>query len=750
VYKIEMLRIILKFFVIFFLFNLPVLSKDYNNIIISGNDRISNDTILIFADIPVVKFLNNNSINSILKNIYDSGFFNDVNVKIEGDNLLIQVNENPIIQTVFINGIKAKKIKERVNDILLLKDRSSFNISLVKKDEVSILNLLKEMGYYFSDLTSSIEELENNKINLNYNVELGGKAKISKISFLGQKIFKDRKLRNIIVSEEYKFWKVISGGKFLNENLVNYDKRLLENFYKNSGYYNVNINSSFANYLGNDEFELIYNISSGKKYFFNTIDLKLPTDYDSSNFEQLNSLFNKLKGKKYSLASIESILSELDKIVLNDEYEFLKSSVTEEINDNLINLTFNIQESEKFYVEKINIFGNNITREEVIRNNLIVDEGDAFNEILHKKSINNIKSLNIFGNVASEVLTGDSDNQKIINITIDEKSTGEISAGAGVGTSGGSIGFGVKENNFLGRGIKFGTDLLVSEESIRGLVSLNNPNYKGSNRSLDFSLQSTVTDRLTNFGYKSNKSGFTVSSNFEYYDDLFLSTGVSSYVEKLETDSTASANMKKQKGSYFDTFFNYTFNYDKRNQKFKTTDGYRSMFTQNFPLISESFTLTNTFNHKIYNEWLNENVATFGFYASATNSLSGKNVKLSDRLFIPANKLRGFESGKAGPKDGADYVGGNYLITFNASTTLPQILPNLQNADFSLFFDAANIWGLDYDSTLGQDNRLRSSIGLAVDLYTPIGPLNFSLTEVISKDSKDITERFRFNLGTTF
>ena len=416
----------------------------------------------------------------------------------------------------------------------------------------------------------------------------------------------------------------------------------------------------------------------------------------------------------------------------------------------MINLTFEIQESEKFYVEKINIFGNSITREEVIRNNLFVDEGDAFNDLLHKKSINNIKSLGIFGNVDSKILTGTSDSQKIINISIEEKSTGEISAGAGVGTNVGSIGFGVKENNFLGRGIKFGTDLTVSEESIRGIISLNNPNYEGSNRSLDFSLESTVTDRLKNFGYKSNKTGFTVGSGFEYYDDLYLNTGISSYVEKLETDSSASANMKKQKGDYFDSFFNYTFNYDKRNQKFKPTDGYRSVFTQNIPLISDTFTLTNTINHKVYAEWLNENIATFGFYASATNSIKKKNVKLSDRLFIPSNKLRGFASGKAGPKDGADYVGGNYLATFNIATTLPQILPNLQNADFSIFFDAGSIWGLDYDSSLGQDNRLRSSIGLAVDLYTPIGPLNFSLTEVISKDSKDITESFRFNLGTTF
>jgi outer membrane protein insertion porin family len=745
-----MLRFILKFFVIFILYQSPALSKDYNNILITGNERISNDTILVFADIPTKKFLDDDLLNFILKNIYGSGFFNDVIVKIEGDNLLIQVKENPIIETIFIKGIKAKKIEEKINSILTLKDRSSFNIISVKNDEVAILNLLKEMGYYFSTLTSSIEELNNNKVNLNYNIILGNKAKITKISFLGDKVFKDRKLRNIIVSEEYKFWKIVSGGKFLNENLVNYDKRLLSNFYKNSGYFNVNIESSYANYLGKDKFELIYNILPGKKYFFNNLILKLPDDYDTSNFNKLNSTFDNLKGKKYSLNSIENILNEIDKIVLNEEFEFLQSSVTEQVNDNLINLTFNIQESEKFYVEKINIFGNNITQEEVIRNNLFVDEGDAFNDLLHKKSINSIKSLNIFADVGSEILTGTSDSQKIINITIDEKSTGEISAGAGVGTNGGSVGFGVKENNFLGRGIKFGTDLIVSEEAIRGVISLDNPNYQGSDRSLNMTLESTVADRLKDYGYKSNKTGFSVGSGFEYYDDLFLNLGISSYVEKLETDSSASANMKKQKGSYFDTFFNYTLSFDKRNQKFKTSDGHITRFTQNLPVLGETFTITNTFNHKTYKEWFNENIATFGFYASATNSLAGKNVKLSDRLFIPANKLRGFASGKAGPKDGVDHVGGNYLVTFNASTTLPQILPNLQSTDFSIFLDAANIWGLDYDSSLGQDNRLRSSIGVAIDIYTPIGPLNFSFTEVISKDSKDSTESFRFNLGTTF
>ena len=745
-----MLRFIFKIIVIFSIFQLQALSEDYKNILINGNERISDETILIFSEIPPKKFLDESSLNSILKKLYNSGFFNDVVVKIINNNLIIDVIENPIIQTVFIEGIKSKKLEKKINEVLSLKDRSSFNINKVKKDEISIINLLKESGYYFSTLTSSIENLKKNKVNLTYNITLGKKAKISKISFVGDKKFKDRQLRNVIISEEYKIWKFVSGKKFLNENIVNYDKRLLANYYRNNGYYKVNIESSFANYLGNDEFELIYNIASGKKYFFNDLNLKLPLDYNVKNFDSLNLMFNKLKGKKYSLNSIEEILNEIDKIVLNEEFEFLKSNVSELIEDNLINLTFNIEESEKFYVEKINIFGNNITQDDVIRNQLYVDEGDAFNELLHKKSINKIKSLNIFGTVDSEVISGSSDGVKIINITIDEKPTGEISAGAGVGTNGGSVSFGVKENNFLGRGITFGSDLTLSEEAIRGVFSLNNPNYKGSNKSLNISAESTVTDRLKNFGYKSNKSGFSIASNFEYYDDLYLSTGLSTYVEKLETDSSASANIKKQKGSYFDTHFNYTFNYDKRNQRFKTTDGYKSIFTQKIPLLGESLTITNTFNHKMYTEWLSENVATFGFYASATNSLSGKNVKLSDRLFIPSSKLRGFASGKAGPKDGLDHVGGNYLVTFNAATTLPQIFPNLQNADFSLFFDAANIWGLDYDSTLGQDNRLRSSIGMSVDIFTPIGPLNFSFTEVISKDSKDTTETFRFNLGTSF
>ena len=736
---------ILSFFLIFSSY-----AKNYERIIINGNERISSETILVFSEISEDQSLNENSINNILKKLYKSGYFKDVSVKIENNNLIIDVLENPVIQTVYINGIKRKKTEESLYEILSLKNRSSYNSINVKKDENAILSYLKEQGFYFSKITSSYQDLGDNKIDLYYEIDLGDKAKISKISFVGDKIFKDSTLRSVILSEEYRFWKFISGKKYLNENLINYDKRLLNNFYKNKGFYNVVIESSFASYLGNDEFEILYNISSGKKYYFNEFNLNLPIDYEADNFNELNNIFRDLKGEKYSLNSIDKILKEIDKIVLNEQFEFLKSSVQEEIKDNLINLTFDIGESEKFYVEKINILGNNITREEVIRNNLLVDEGDAFNELLQAKTINNLKALNFFSKVDSEIIDATDLNRKIINITVEEKPTGEIMAGAGVGTSGGTVAFGVSENNYLGRGIEFSSDVSVSAESLKGLIAINNPNYKGSNRSLNVSLESTVTDRLKNFGYESNKTGFSVGSGFEFYENLYWNTGFSSYIEKLETDSTASASIKKQEGSYFDTFFNQTFSYDKRNQKFKTSDGYISRFTQNIPLISESYTLTNAYDYKIYNQWLDENVFSFGFFAKTTNSLKGKDVKLSDRLFLPSGKLRGFESGKVGPKDGADYIGGNYAASINLATTLPKIMPNLQNTNFSVFFDAANIWGIDYNSSLSDNSKIRSSVGIAVDFFTPIGPLNFSLSEPITKGSNDITESFRFNIGTTF
>ena len=264
----------------------------------------------------------------------------------------------------------------------------------------------------------------------------------------------------------------------MNESLTKLDTRLLKNFYLNNGYYNVDIKQSYAKLVNEDEFELIFNIDAKNKIFFNNIDLDLPIDFEVENYSEILELFDNLKGKHYSINKIEKILNKIESITINEQNLSVSAQVNENIIDDKIDIKFKVEESEKLLVEKINIFGNNITEESVIRNQLEIDEGDYFNEILKNKFLNNIKNLNFFRTVNSEIIDGTDNDKKIINISVTEKPTGEISAGAGVGTSGGTFTFAVRENNYLGRGIGVDTTVTIEDDSIKGSLTLNDPNYK--------------------------------------------------------------------------------------------------------------------------------------------------------------------------------------------------------------------------------------------------------------------------------
>tara|TARA_B100000427_G_scaffold131179_1_gene109138 strand:- start:288 stop:1259 length:972 start_codon:yes stop_codon:yes gene_type:complete len=322
-------------------------------------------------------------------------------------------------------------------------------------------------------------------------------------------------------------------------------------------------------------------------------------------------------------------------------------------------------------------------------------------------------------------------------------------AGAGFGTSGEIIEFGVKENNYLGKGLSLQSHLSLSSEKITGNLNIENPNYNNSNKSINFGIEAIEYDKLSTFGYKSKKIGGLIGTRFEYLDDFKLGLETSSFIEKIETDSTASARQKTQEGNYFDTYLNLSFDYDKRNQRFKTSDGFRSYYSMGLPVISDNNTLNNFYVYKVFSELYEDNISSMSISLSSANSLTGDDVKLSERLFVPQSKLRGFVSGKIGPKDGDDYIGGNYYAVMNFNSTLPQILPNFQEIEIISFLDIANLWGVD-DKSLDKSSELRSSIGLGIDWFTPVGPLSFSFAQPLSKSSSDTTETFRFNLGTTF
>ena len=234
-------------FLFFSFFNINILSANIiNEIQINGNNRISDETIELFTNISLNDELDKDIINEILKNLYETNFFEDVKVSFKDNILLITVVENPIIEDIEYKGIKANKILDALKQDALIKPRSPYNEIIIKKEKLRLQNILKEIGYYESNLEIYSKEHSNNLINLVYDFNLGEKAKIKKISFVGNKIYKDNKLKRVIASSEYKFWKFLSGRKFLNEEIIEFDKRLLINFYKNNGYYNVQVNTTFA------------------------------------------------------------------------------------------------------------------------------------------------------------------------------------------------------------------------------------------------------------------------------------------------------------------------------------------------------------------------------------------------------------------------------------------------------------------------------------------------------------------------
>ena len=749
--KLSMKIIIFISVLVFFNFFNQLKADIINNIIVNNNERISLGTIKTYGKIEIGKDYSEDDLNQILKNLYETKFFKNISLKIDNQVLIIDLIENKLVQTIIIEGIKSSTIKNTILESLIIKEKAPFNESDISKDLSNIKRSLTLEGYYLSNIDSNIIENNNNTVNIVFNIDIGDKSKISIIEFTGDKIFKTKTLNNIITSEENKFWKFISKNKYLNEQKLLLDERLLKKFYLDNGYYDVKVNTSTATILDDNSFKLVFNINAGNLYTVNKTKLEIPIDYNLSNFNEVQKLLNELEGTLYSFSKISKIVKEIDKISLSREYDFINATILEDkLDNNKININFKVTESEKLYVERVNIFGNNITEESVIRSNLEVDEGDPFNELLHAKGLNNIKALNIFKTVNSETIEGSSPSSKIINIEVVEKPTGEISLGAGVGSDGGTVGFSVSENNFLGKGVKLSTSLRISEDTIRGNFSVNNPNFNYSGRSLITNIERVTIDKLSDSGYESSKTGFSLGTSFEKNENLFFSPGVSTYFEKISTNSSASASLKKQEGSYFENKFSYTLDYDLRNQKFRTTDGIRSIFNQSVPLISDDFALSNSYEFKKWHELENSMVVDINFYGKAINSLTDEDVRVSNRLGLSSSRMRGFESGKIGPRDGNDYVGGNYAAAINLSTTLPMLLESFENIDMKYFIDAGNVWGVDYSDTVDESNSIRSSTGLTVNWFTPIGPMNFAFIQNISKASTDKTESFQFNIGTSF
>ena len=744
------MKLFLKIILIFFTLSVFLKAEPVSKIVINGNKRVSEETIKVYSGIQEGKSdFSRKDLDNILKNIYETNFFKNVNVEIKDKILFIELQEYPVINQLVLIGEKANKIKDQIKKIIKLKEKGSFIQNDLNEDLNTIKSLYASIGYNFSEVKAKIRKIDENNLDLIFEIDRGDITKISKISFFGDKKIKEKRLRDIIASEEDKFWKFITRNTRFSENLINLDKRLLINYYKSIGYYDVQVTSSSAEVLNTKKVNINYTINAGKRFTINKITTNVDNVFDKKLFFPLEKTYNKYIGDYYSLFKIKKILDEIDDLIEKNNLQFVEHQVQENVEDDKIFLSFNIIEGEKVLIERINILGNNITNENVVRSELLVDEGDPLTDITLNKSIAKIKSRNIFKTVVSEVKNGSKDNLKIIDIRVEEKPTGEISAGAGFGTNGGSFAINVSENNWLGEGKRVNFSIEVSEDTLKGEINYQNPNYDLLGNSINYNLTNVTNDKPDQ-GYENKLFSTGISTSFEQFKNIYTNLGLDLSYDDLRTTNNASSALKKQSGEFTELAGKYGFSYDQRDRTFMPTDGSIIGFSQNFPILADKPFIGNTFFSSTYYSF-NENVTGAAkLYISAINGLNDENVRLSKRKTLSSSRLRGFEKGKVGPVDSNDHVGGNYATALNLEANLPNFLPESTNTDISFFLDAGNVWGVDYDDSIDDSNQIRSSTGLAASWLSPLGPMTFIFASNISKASTDKTEFFNFNLGTSF
>ena len=741
----------LYFFLILTLVPLNLNAEVLKKAEVYGNERIGIETIIVYGGIEKGKDYSQEDINDVIKKLYDTKFFSKISVDFSNGILKINVEENPIINSILIQGEPTKKFTKAILEALSLKDKSSYIKSDVKNDIETIKYFYRSLGYYSPKVEARIQEAKvgKNSINLIFEINKGERQKISKIYFIGEKKIKTKRLRDVIASEESKFWKFISRNVYLNEERIELDKRLLKNFYLSKGYYDVQILSSNIFVKEKEGIELTFSIEAGNRYRIKKISTNIDPVFDKSIFQPLESDFKKYAGGYYSPFKIKNILKNIDDLIDNNELQFVQHSVSETIDENYIDIEFKIFEGRKVQIERVNVKGNTITNESVIRGELELDEGDPYSKVKLEKTVANLRSRDIFKTVNQKVLDGSSKDLKVLEITVEEKPTGEIMAGAGTGTDGTTLSFALAENNYLGKGLRVDTSLELTESTIRGGLDITDPNYKYSGNMVTGGISSKKTDSEDS-GYENTIHSFNIGTRFEQYDNIFLSPGLTLSFDDLKVDDTASSALKKQAGNFTDFLFNYSIEKDTRDRSFMPTDGSLISFSQGIPLYAdESSSVFNALSMSKYYGFSDDVIGAVKFYVAGITAIED-DVRLSKRLHIPSKRLRGFGSRQVGPKDGGDYIGGNYASALNFEAALPNLLPEGTQTDIAAFMDIGNLWHADYDSSIAQSSKIRSSIGFATNMFTPIGPLNFVIAQDLSAADSDSTQTFKFEIGTSF
>ncbi len=741
--------------IIYFIFIHTAFSNEtdiISEIQIDGVQRIDVDTINAYAEIEIGEIYSDEIGNSILKKLFETDLFSNIEISFSNNKLYIFVTENPTINLVKFKG--NSKIQD--DDLYIevsLKERSVYSRSKVKKDIERILTLYQRAGRLSTEVIPSIEILENNRVNLTYEIQESDIAEVSKIIIQGNNIYSSSKIKSIMNTKEKKLLRFFSSADRYDPDKLEYDKQLITQFYYDNGYADFKFITSIAQLTPNsNNFEIILRIDEGGQYSIGNV--TVTNDLKKLNSESIKKSLPIISGNIYNASKIKDSVDGIKNIADLQGYTFIEINprISKQTENRLVDIDFVLNEGPRVYINSINITGNSRTIDEVIRREISLSEGDAYNKYAINYSKDSIRSLNYFSEVEINDRRTEFVDKINLDVIVEEKNTGEASLGAGYSSaSKASLQLGLKENNFLGRGQKVDLTTSFSDTNTLYDLSFTEPYFMDKPLAFTNSIYSSVTDSGS-VNYETEDFGFATSLRFPLSSDKTLQTRYSIFTTKVKADANATSYERLLAGTDTVSIFGYSFNFDKRDSRYKPTNGFNVVIDQDIAgLGGTSYYLKNQFELNSYRRLSKNFIGSFKLYAGNVNGYNGKYAPLSSNFKLGGKKLRGFKSGKIGPRTGNSYTGGQYFYLTSLETNIDL---NLDAYDITstLFIDTGSVWGLENPaySTIDDDHEIRSSFGVNFNWDSAIGPINIVYARILESESTDTTDNLYFDIGYNF
>lgn len=732
----------------------PIVRK----IVVDGNQRIERETVLSYMSFGEGAPYDPAQVDQSLKTLFATGLFADIGMRRDGDRLIVSVVENPIINRVAYEGNHAIK-EEDLNNEVQLKPRTIYTRAKVQADVTRIVELYRRGGRFAATVEPKVIRLPQNRVDLVFEINEGPKTEIASISFLGNKEFSDSDLREIISTSESAWWKFLSSSDSYDPDRLTYDRELLRRFYLSKGYADFRVVSAVADLSrDNGAFHITFTVEEGEVYTFGKIALK--TNLEKLNKDELQPLIKTVAGETYNATLIDKSTDALTFAAGAQGYAFaqVRPRVSRNRDKRTIDMTYTVSEGPRVYVERVNISGNSRTLDRVIRRQMRLVEGDAFNKVLLDKSEKNIRGLQYFSKVDVSQQPGSASDKTIVNVAVQEQSTGSLSLSFGFSSVDSAIiGVSLNEQNFLGRGLQIGTSVSLSRRQQLVQVHYTDPYFLDRDLVGGIDLFGSETNYQDEASYDARTTGFGFRFGFPLSDNSRLLTRYQLRREKIfNVATTASTAVKAAEGQETRSIVGYDYYLDNRDDPVDPKAGWDLLFSQDFAGLGGTvrYVSTQILVHG-YKEVSEGFVATQRFDLGVIKGI-GEEVRLNDRFFKGGTDFRGFDSGGIGPRDllTDDAVGAEVYAFGTTEMTFPNGLPDALGIRTSVFADYGVIGNAYVDPTLVVDIQdkiaPRVSAGVSLNWKSPFGPVRLDFAHVLLDEDYDKRQAFRFSAGTSF